>query len=667
MPIWRGNTYRFTVTAATAAAGDTYTNNGQTFTVTATITAATTLFCTGTGAPSASGILTRTSGTGDATITFSANVAPNVNWGTATNWDTGVIPSATLAGTDAIFDSASLDCTVNVAGVCRNLNFTGYTRNITMNNTITVGSTSAANPTHAVTLSSGMSILGTSSLIVRGNGVATITSNGKQWPNELALCTVAAATNPTIALADNWTTRDLTINPTTSVLNTTFSGAFTINVTRNLTLNGGNSTGSRVSATAGSVSTIKMTGAGTYSWTGVFGTGIGVNLAIDSGVNTVTIADGCQYGGSGIVSGTSTFSYISGTVTCAGTFYFLHTASAGTFTANLSGSSSTSATATSSSGVNFNNLDFRASGAGTAQTCAISNTICVVNTLSVTSTATNNSINTSGGTIYANGNVTFNGYSATTSSTILVMQNTGTLTQTPAFSALSSYGISWQIQINTTATTTIGSDIGIFQSGSLTYTAGAVVFSAGVVIRAYNQGAFYGFGSGSVIIPKLYHYTGGATGSALATIYFYDSVPIRITDLVLLNSSSNFAWIHGGTIGWTANNFSCSLNASTSNTSIALLVNKEYTVKTSVSLLAYAGTTNNFTLRASTVGTTIFTVEFGASQDLYYVNGGSNANNQHVNSANGQTVYTRAGTISTSTINWRNWDYPRTRQSTFIM
>jgi hypothetical protein len=410
-----------------------------------------------------------------------------------------------------------------------------------------------------------------------------------------------------------------------------------------------------------------MTGAGTYSWTGVFGTGIGVNLAIDSGVNTVTIADGCQYGGSGIVSGTSTFSYISGTVTCAGTFYFLHTASAGTFTANLSGSSSISATATSSSGVNFNNLDFRTSGAGTSQTCSISGTICVVGTMSVTSAASNNGVTINGGTIYANGNVTVNGYSSTTSSTIVIMQGTGTLTQTPAFSSLATYGISWQMAINSTGTRTIGSDIGIFIGGSLTYTAGTVVFSPGISIYTNNSASFYGFGSGSIIIPKILHYTSGATGSGSATMNFYDSVPIRVTDLILTNSSSNFAWVHGGTIGWTANNFSCSLNASTSNTSIALLVNKEYTVKTSVSLLAYAGTTNNFTLRASTVGTTIFTVEFGASQDLYYVNGGSNANNQHVNSANGQTVYTRAGTISTSTINWRNWDYPRTRQSTFIM
>lgn len=66
----------FKVTAANATAGATYTNNGSTFTVTNTIAGGTTLLCTSTGVPLASGTLTKTSGTGDATISFSANSAP---------------------------------------------------------------------------------------------------------------------------------------------------------------------------------------------------------------------------------------------------------------------------------------------------------------------------------------------------------------------------------------------------------------------------------------------------------------------------------------------------------------------------------------------------------------------------------------------------------------
>lgn len=67
--------YTFTVTSANATAGATYTNNGQTFTVIATIAASTSLICGSTGTPTSSGTLTKASGTGDSTITFSAVAA----------------------------------------------------------------------------------------------------------------------------------------------------------------------------------------------------------------------------------------------------------------------------------------------------------------------------------------------------------------------------------------------------------------------------------------------------------------------------------------------------------------------------------------------------------------------------------------------------------------
>lgn len=70
--------YVFTVTAANATAGAVYSNNGQTFTVSVTITGTTTLTCSGTGTPGASGTLTKVSGTGDATITFSSRTVTGV-------------------------------------------------------------------------------------------------------------------------------------------------------------------------------------------------------------------------------------------------------------------------------------------------------------------------------------------------------------------------------------------------------------------------------------------------------------------------------------------------------------------------------------------------------------------------------------------------------------
>jgi hypothetical protein len=69
---WDGS-LTFTVTSASVTAGATYTNNSQTFTVVTTISSGTTLTVTATGSPSGtSGTLTKASGTGDATISYTA-------------------------------------------------------------------------------------------------------------------------------------------------------------------------------------------------------------------------------------------------------------------------------------------------------------------------------------------------------------------------------------------------------------------------------------------------------------------------------------------------------------------------------------------------------------------------------------------------------------------
>lgn len=68
--------YTFTITSATVVIGDTYTNNGATFTISASGTV-TSLPTSGTGAPAASGTLTKATGTGPATLTF-ASVATSL-------------------------------------------------------------------------------------------------------------------------------------------------------------------------------------------------------------------------------------------------------------------------------------------------------------------------------------------------------------------------------------------------------------------------------------------------------------------------------------------------------------------------------------------------------------------------------------------------------------
>ncbi len=68
--------YVFFITSANATIGATYTNNSVTFTVSATIAAQKKIILTGSGAPLASGTLTKSGGTGDSTITFHAVRAP---------------------------------------------------------------------------------------------------------------------------------------------------------------------------------------------------------------------------------------------------------------------------------------------------------------------------------------------------------------------------------------------------------------------------------------------------------------------------------------------------------------------------------------------------------------------------------------------------------------
>ena len=86
--------YTFTIAASTVGLQDIYTNNGQTFYVQTATSGGTTLYAMGTGAPEASGTLTKTKGSGPATIAFSAN---------ATSYGLTLTPSTTpsYVGSDA--------------------------------------------------------------------------------------------------------------------------------------------------------------------------------------------------------------------------------------------------------------------------------------------------------------------------------------------------------------------------------------------------------------------------------------------------------------------------------------------------------------------------------------------------------------------------------------
>lgn len=602
--------------------------------------------------------------------------ALNNNWSNAGNWAAdGTGSGVPTQASDAVFSSTSaINCTVDVVGgaVCRNLNFnggTGYVGTITMTNNITVGSTAVAS--HSVTLSAGMGInpAGLGSIFTRANGTTSLRSNGRIWTNAFGINNIGTAgISSTVTLLDNWTISGALFIGTAGAAVVTFSGAFTINAGSSVTLQITGTNG-RIAATAGSISTIRMTGTGTYSSSGITANGgLGINLTIDAPGQTVTLANNSGYGGAGTVAG-STFLYVAGTVVSVGTFYlYSSTQTAPAYTVNLFGSNSTSATTTSSTGVNFNNLDIRTNGSSGSQTINIVGNICVVGNLSTTPVAvTKGPFLTSGGTIYLNGNFTHVAGMRSASSTVLVLQGTSvTYSEVNAVTTLSAWGISWQVQINTTGSVTISSIIGFRNDGSLTHTAGAVTFASGASILAGISAAFYGLGSGGVTIPAMEHYTSSTGISAGTLLYFYDTVPCRILTFSLTGATSNFTFTHKGTIGWDCDNLSCILQPGSNGSSLRLLPSIEYKIRTSLTMLSWAAVVANSLNVASDPSTasTIFTLLPGASQDMFYVNAGSAGGS--VNSSNGQTIWTRGGSISALTQNWRNWDFPKTRHSTSV-
>lgn len=204
--------------------------------------------------------------------------ATNSNWGTATNWTQGTVPTST-DGHITTFDATSPNCTVNTTDRgCNGIDFSAYTNTITMSfNIIIYGD---------CTLGAGMTIAGTGNISSDGTAVTyTWTSNGKIWPNNVTL-----STGPTAwTFADDWTisgdliTATITINGSTLYI-------------------GGNFV---CGANTGGTTAIVLNGTGT--WTG--GT-CRNNLTINT-TGTITISGTVGYN-------TSTLTYTAGTVVTTG-------------------------------------------------------------------------------------------------------------------------------------------------------------------------------------------------------------------------------------------------------------------------------------------------------------------------------------------------------------
>ena len=96
------------------------------------------------------------------------------NWGTASTWSLtdggGATGSVPLVTDNAYITVNSGNCTMNVSGVCKYLNITGYTGTLTMTNGVTVSGSMVINSPSAT-------ITGTGAFTI--NAAGGVTTNGK--------------------------------------------------------------------------------------------------------------------------------------------------------------------------------------------------------------------------------------------------------------------------------------------------------------------------------------------------------------------------------------------------------------------------------------------------------------------------------------------------------
>lgn len=343
------------------------------------------------------------------------------NWGTTGNWSQGTVPTAS-DGHVTTFDGTSPACTVNTSSrVANTLDFTGYTGTITMSQQITVSG--------SVTLALGMTISGSGALLV--DATATLTSNGKTWPNALNLGVVSGS--QVFTLADNWTVQGLLTLGSTSTTKT-YNG-FQITASAGLTHSGSSGivTGTTV---------IVMNGTGTI--TGATTTGsFRLSLTINTS-GTITFA------AAAFNFNTATLTYTAGTVVTTGS------------TLNIL----TGATTLAVAGITWQAVKIT----GTI-TVTLSENLSVAGLLTIGSAALVATIN--GNTITCTGGLRYDstansaGTTAFSITATQTLDNTSTGTLTNAITINASGG---------TVSITSGFRCDI---GKLTYTAGTVVPSGG--------------------------------------------------------------------------------------------------------------------------------------------------------------------------------------------
>ena len=236
--------------------------------------------------------------------------ASNANWGSASNWSLGTVPS--VNGDLIIFTSSSGTCSLNTNYACNSIDFTNYDKRFSLTNNLTIYGDIIYGNKMIISASAGKYI-SVSNPTGSSNAISNITSNGFTISHYMILDTFPSGSGQTI--------------PSTFSFNGDFNilGTFSITGNYDSRLLGTSSfyffNGGRLALASGTnkIGTINLFFTGTSSITDTQGSGgnISCPITITAGNSTVTLSTSFRYGG----SASATFSYYSGKLPTATKFY----------------------------------------------------------------------------------------------------------------------------------------------------------------------------------------------------------------------------------------------------------------------------------------------------------------------------------------------------------
>ena len=544
----------------------------------------------------------------------------NNNWNTALNWSGGTIP---VTGDDIIFNGAfpgtgNKNCLLNVAFNALNVNFTGYT------GTFTFGAN--------LTITSGIITLGSAATYLTN---ATVTS----------YTLTVQGTNPGLVSNSKILPVNLFISMGSSVFTLTGNADFQGNLLTATTAHTIKAaTGTTVDLRIGGNITVNATTVNITEYVIVKGYGVSKTYASNGASNNVRVV---------FVAGSVYTSF--GSAGLSGTS-FLTVESLGQFNAVSGNTFSNGGTLTLSGFNASNNSDFYGTAGGVTFTCLTD--ILIKSFIRITGSAT--TINCSGASkILLEGDLTSTGTGATI---IDRLEFSGTTASN--VTAVSS-GNNLQVKefiINKTGGGSVNfNSNGIFAlfvpssgSYSFTHTNGIVTQNSTSIVRFYcnNTAATMTYSQTNMSF-RYFEFAGGTLNlnSQLVATTLKLS-PLAGTITVIITSSTTF--------GFTVESLQA-INTTGAAKTITLKSSVVYDTTASLIMISTVSTAP-ITLNASIVGgaRAIFNLDNTASQTVEYVNATDidSSGTSGVMPFSKQTIYSLAGTIAPTTINWSTGNQP---------